>query len=220
MRIPPPARSARGETTRRRIILAAADLMAERGVDAVHPHEILEAAGQRNVSAIQYHFGSREGLIVAVLQPREDVRGPIEAERARLLAAFSALPGGITLQRAARAHVEPLMLLLETRAGRSFVRVASQVVRQLPLEDRVAPAMPSERRVQELLASHMPPMPERVRRERLAASFTMVVELVANRAREIEHGQTPNLGQREFAIEVASMTVGILSAHVDPDLLA
>ena len=61
-----PARrvSPRGVETRRRLVLAAADLFAERGVDGVGSQEILERAGQRNESAIHYHFGSRAGLIV------------------------------------------------------------------------------------------------------------------------------------------------------------
>uniref|UniRef100_UPI0035C6F61D TetR family transcriptional regulator n=5 Tax=Nocardia seriolae TaxID=37332 RepID=UPI0035C6F61D len=47
---------------RERIILAAEQLIAERG-PAVPLRDIAAAAGQRNNSAIQYHFGSRDGLV-------------------------------------------------------------------------------------------------------------------------------------------------------------
>ena len=48
---------------------AALRLCAEQGPDAPALAEIIGAAGQRNASAIQYHFGSRDGLLEAVLRP-------------------------------------------------------------------------------------------------------------------------------------------------------
>ena len=47
---------------------AAEALFAERGLDGVTTREILDAAGQKNQSALQYHFGSREGLILALVR--------------------------------------------------------------------------------------------------------------------------------------------------------
>ncbi|HEY7073297.1 MAG TPA: helix-turn-helix domain-containing protein [Acidimicrobiales bacterium] len=41
-------------------------LWGERGVDAVSLREIRIAAGQRNSSALQFHFGGRDGLLAAV----------------------------------------------------------------------------------------------------------------------------------------------------------
>jgi AcrR family transcriptional regulator len=62
-----PARPAPGET-RLILVRAAEKLFARRGVDAVSLREISVAAGQHNNSAVTYHFGSREGLIDAVLE--------------------------------------------------------------------------------------------------------------------------------------------------------
>lgn len=42
--------------------------MARHGVAAVRTRDILNLAGQRNQSALHYHFGNKEGLIRAVLQ--------------------------------------------------------------------------------------------------------------------------------------------------------
>lgn len=209
-----PTRKARhqGQETRRRLILAAADLFAERGIDGVGSHEILERAGQRNVSAIQYHFGSRAGLVVAVLQPREDVRDPIEGERADRLAAIAA-SGTPTLRDAVEALVVPSLGYLATHEGRSLIRVAAQVMRTLPLDARVDPTVPSDREVTALIASLLPAsLSLAVRRERLGVARTMVVELVANRAREREHGLTPHLADAEFARELVAMTLGLLTA--------
>jgi len=53
--------------TRARIVSAAERLFAERGVDATTLAEINKAANQRNRSAVQYHFGNKEGVIHAIL---------------------------------------------------------------------------------------------------------------------------------------------------------
>jgi AcrR family transcriptional regulator len=56
-----------GETA---LILAAERLFAERGIEGVALRHVNQAANQRNMSAAHYHFGSREGLVRAVLMYR------------------------------------------------------------------------------------------------------------------------------------------------------
>ena len=60
-------RSADPDATRARIVAACERLFAERGIERVSLNEIVAAAGQRNASAIHYHFGDREGLMERVL---------------------------------------------------------------------------------------------------------------------------------------------------------
>ena len=55
-----------GAETRRRLLAAAADLLAEGGEHGVTLRAVSRAAGA-NVAAIQYHFGSREALIAEVV---------------------------------------------------------------------------------------------------------------------------------------------------------
>lgn len=50
-------------STRERIKRAARRLFALNGVDAVAVRDIISAAGQKNVSALNYYFGSKEGLL-------------------------------------------------------------------------------------------------------------------------------------------------------------
>ena len=52
--------------TREKLIRAAEYLFARSGLD-VPIREIHERAGQRNASAIHYHFGSKQELIKAIL---------------------------------------------------------------------------------------------------------------------------------------------------------
>lgn len=52
------------------LIYAAERLFAENGIAGVSLRSINQAANQKNISAAHYHFGSREGLIEAVLEHR------------------------------------------------------------------------------------------------------------------------------------------------------
>jgi AcrR family transcriptional regulator len=68
-------------------MLAASErLFAEGGLNGVSFREIATAAGQRNHFAVQYHFGTREGLIQAIFDHRmfemEPIRGQM-LEQAR-----------------------------------------------------------------------------------------------------------------------------------------
>jgi AcrR family transcriptional regulator len=52
--------------TRTRLLAAAADLFAEHGIDAVSVDAVAEAAG-RTSGAVYAHFGSKQGLLLALL---------------------------------------------------------------------------------------------------------------------------------------------------------
>jgi len=64
------------------MIDAAERLVAERGLAAMSLREVQGAAGQRNKSAAHYHFGSKEGLVEAVVATR---MGAVGAARRELL---------------------------------------------------------------------------------------------------------------------------------------
>jgi AcrR family transcriptional regulator len=71
---------------RDRILDVAERLYAEQGLNAVSLRQISAAAGARNTNAVQYHFGSAEGLIRAIL---ERYAPELEMKRARLLADYA-----------------------------------------------------------------------------------------------------------------------------------
>jgi AcrR family transcriptional regulator len=54
----------------RRMIDAAERLGAERGLAGLTVQAVQEAAGQKNKSAVHYHFGGRQGLVNALLADR------------------------------------------------------------------------------------------------------------------------------------------------------
>ena len=55
---------------REKLILAAERLFAKGGFESASLREIAAAADQRNHHAVQYHFGSREALVVAIFRYR------------------------------------------------------------------------------------------------------------------------------------------------------
>lgn len=70
------------EATRRQLVETAESLFLSDGPEAVSNRAIVRAAGQKNLSALQYHFGNRAGLIAAISEKRHR---QIEARRQQLL---------------------------------------------------------------------------------------------------------------------------------------
>lgn len=64
---PTPPKHATGDSTRAALIDAATDVFVDEGFKAARVQDIAQRAGVR-LSAINYHFGSKEGLYLAVLQ--------------------------------------------------------------------------------------------------------------------------------------------------------
>src|ERR1700716_2960871 len=75
-------RNSSGESTRVMLMEVAERLFATKGIEAVTLREIQQAAGQSNTSVIRYHFGSRDGLIRALISYRQASLG---ADRQELL---------------------------------------------------------------------------------------------------------------------------------------
>ncbi|HEY2430054.1 MAG TPA: TetR family transcriptional regulator [Acidimicrobiales bacterium] len=89
-----------GDATRTRLIRTAERLIAERGLDAVSVRDIT-AAADTNAASIHYHFQSKEGLVLAIL---EDLAARMGARRRERLAALKKRP---TPRQVAAAMVFP-----------------------------------------------------------------------------------------------------------------
>lgn len=64
------ARQARTVDTRNRLMRAMEKLSAQNGSENVTVRELIEEAGQKNESVLQYYFGSKEGLLAAIHKSR------------------------------------------------------------------------------------------------------------------------------------------------------
>ena len=67
----PRTQQERKADTRARLLAAAADLFADQGIDAVSVDSVAEAAG-RTSGAVYAHFGSKQGLLLALLDSWKD----------------------------------------------------------------------------------------------------------------------------------------------------
>lgn len=74
-----------GDQARRALLDSAEELFATLGVDGVSNRRIAEHAGNANHSAVNYHFGSREELVRAMLTRYSDDTRRRRAELAALL---------------------------------------------------------------------------------------------------------------------------------------
>src|SRR5579862_5291179 len=79
------------------LLQAAERLFARDGAQNIALTQIVAQAGQKNRSALHYHFGSRSGVLTAVLNRR---LAPINARREAMMAALPAAPSVPALLRA------------------------------------------------------------------------------------------------------------------------
>lgn len=113
-----------GAPTRDMLIIAAERLFAERGLLGVSQREILREAGARNATALQYHFGDREGLVRAVLDKRHDA---IDQRRHELLDGYEAA-GRQDVRALAGALALPLAAELKSPGGRAYLQVLAELI--------------------------------------------------------------------------------------------
>lgn len=100
-----PAPPASGSATRERILDAAERLFAEHGF-AGTSHRQIAAEARVNLAAVNYHFGSKEGLFLAVVRRRLE---PVNRRRLEMLEEAEARSGPLRLEDIARAFVEPVL---------------------------------------------------------------------------------------------------------------
>ncbi len=105
------------------MIRAAEEIAVERGWGATTFSEVQLRAGQANKSAARYHFGSREGLLDAVLEAH---MAPVDDHRRELLDASAGV--ALTHGDVAAIFVRPLAAQTLGRPGSRFARFLMQTL--------------------------------------------------------------------------------------------
>ena len=166
-------------STRERIKRAARRLFALNGVDAVAVRDILAAAGQKNASALNYYFGSKEGLVEALIG---DALAIAHARWKQGLDALEAAGG----PRCIREIVE--LLVLEglppnapegDEASARFLAMVLQTRRDLVLAATSHRALTAYDRALRHIRRLMPEMPERAKDQRLLFYFSASTAVLA-----------------------------------------
>lgn len=211
-----PASTSPADETRRRLVVAATLGFAEHGVHAASLLEITRQAGQRNRGAVHYHFGSRTGMLAAVLEQHVELLSTRERE---LLTVARAKPD-TDLASVVEALVRPAVELAELGGqGRAYLMIVAELI-----EDDAAAMDPEVLGALErmggyeayaLLEQRVPPMPDDLRAERLALVTAFILRTIADRGRAGERPSArPQLDLEPFATNLVAMVVGMLSADV------
>jgi AcrR family transcriptional regulator len=195
-------RVAENADTRGRLVSAAAHLFARRGIETVPLRDIGTLAGQRNASAVQYHFGGRLELVTAIL-----------ARHARTVAGWDD-PGVAAFdEEVVRRLVELLRPELATAGGRDFLRVVFELVARYPGRwDRDPQPHVGMANLVERLADRADGLPRRLARARAVALTQFVCYQMAERARLVDDEVADLLEEDTFAGELVAMATALLRA--------
>jgi AcrR family transcriptional regulator len=175
-------RNASGESTRVMLMEVAERLFATRGIEAVTLREIQEAAGQSNTSVIRYHFGSRDGLIRALIAYRQARLGALRQEM-------------LTEMRAQGTEADPravLWLLVRPmadsiKAGEMFVPFLARLAEDPRARSDLWPDHLDDdwthEKIEELVAVALQDLPERTRRGRTFQLYISMLNVLGESAR-------------------------------------
>lgn len=188
----------RGSRSKDALLDAAERLIAERGFE-VPLRDIARAAGQRNNSAVNYHFRSRQDLLDAVVARR---LLPMERERERMLDELGEHDAG-DVHALMRILVLPLLQLESTHYAR-FLQVVGPRLRNEPM-DSAETAWP---RVLDALSHAVPFADRKTRHRRVAAVATAMFALAAEHERSAQDG----LGGAVDPEEIVDMLAAMLTA--------
>lgn len=201
---------ARSHETRERILDEAELLFSRGGIEGTTTREIVAASGQRNASAVTYHFGTREALLLEVLARRG---GPVDGRRGEMRAELTDAAGTAELSTddLVRCLIEPYVALLEEAGGRSYLRVVAQLRGRFAawrVESDVATTMNLASILDEL--EQRPAVGAAVAGERLVAMIMLLTASAAERARLRDEGQRPPIGDVEFTDNLVAMCTAVL----------
>jgi len=108
---------------RTRLILAAEKLFAKEGIASASLRQIATEAGLGNHTAVQYHFGSREGIVKAIVMYRNQ---QMELEREKMLAVAEARGTEKDIKTLIEIIILPQLSLVDVLGNHSYASFICQ----------------------------------------------------------------------------------------------
>lgn len=199
--------------TRDAIMKAAERLFAEHGLSAVSSRQISEAAGQRNVTAVSYHFGSRTELVRAIMTRHGE---QVDRIRQRYV---EAADGSEEIRDWAAALVRPVPEHLASLGIPSWnARLSVQIMtdptmRALVTEEALT--RPNVRRVINGLGRRLIHLPPEIRAVRGDMARQLITHTCAERERALaENADLLHTSWEQTADVLTDAIVGLLTAPV------
>ncbi|WP_329459107.1 TetR/AcrR family transcriptional regulator [Streptomyces sp. NBC_01497] len=209
----PSVRTERALVTREAILAAAERLFAEHGLSNVSHRQIAEAAGQRNVAAVGYHFGSRTDLVRALMARHGT---PVDEIRSRYVARVE---GSEDIRDWVGALVRPVTDHLGSLGVPSWnARLSAQVLtdpqlRAVVIEEAVE--RPRLRPILDGLGARLAHVPASVRAARGDMARHLIIHTCADRERALAEQTTPLHGSwNDTADALTDALVGLFTAPV------
>jgi TetR/AcrR family transcriptional regulator, regulator of cefoperazone and chloramphenicol sensitivity len=198
--------------TKQRLLRAGEQLFARDGIYRARIRDINALAGQRNSSALHYHFGSRDGLANAIMFGHQaEIDAAVEIGLDKLEAR-----GEEPSAREVLGAVIPSMAArLRTDSGRDWALIVPQMMPMVSENLRhgvLKPGTPQSNRVLRLLRPALRDLPETLQRERLVDYSIALTALLAERAHQLSCDHTPVLSDDEFTSNLIDMLTALLCA--------
>jgi AcrR family transcriptional regulator len=169
--------------------------------------DVVRDAGQANDSAVGYHFGSRQGLLDAIVAKHVvamDQKREVPPREAGLRALVDAI-------------VRPTAELVATGDGRDFLRITEQLADWSGVGTG-HPAAPLRGMV---IGTQLEALARRLgdrigmalARERVALMVTFLTGALGARARSVESGQRQRMSHERFVDHLVDVLTGALTAR-------
>ncbi|WP_020583693.1 TetR/AcrR family transcriptional regulator [Endozoicomonas elysicola] len=189
------------------LILVAEKMIAEKGLNAISEREIAREAGQRNNSAVQYHFGSRAGLVSAILDLRMI---PLNARRHEMLMAIKP-----DQAESVKALVEALVMpyihnLIEYPAEGYYVSLVTQLA-QSGQHDQLlfdGPRSSSLQLMSQMMRDALPELNQSEFRSRMGFAGTQLIHTVA--LWDLLRRQQPEIWTNHYLIEQSQQLIAFI----------
>jgi AcrR family transcriptional regulator len=187
--------------TRARLVTAAAHLFARRGIEGTALRDVVAFAGQRNASAVQYHFGGRWELVAAIL-----------ADHAETVEGWRDPGDGTPVEAVVASLVALLRPELATPEGRDLLRIVFELTARYPGRwDHAPGAHRGMTALLDRLVAGLPQLPPDLARARAVAATQFVSYQLAERARLVDEGAATGPEAR-FTAELVAMSTAMLTA--------
>lgn len=210
-------------STKQKLMLTAERLFAEHGIQATSMRGISAAAGQKNNSALQYHFGGKQRLLRAIVGMRQE---PINRDRELRVIELERKGLGDDLHTLLAAMIDPFMQYIAvTSEARHYLGFISHYYLYAGLDKIIWSEVPRStvlldlsRRVRRLLLNGGPdgrdpePLPPAIVEQRFTAYTFQIIGGALAFQRSLPEDEADRVGRwSRFSANLIDMTCGALS---------